>query len=163
MKLLNALAILTLMFGISVFASELYANEDEHHHSHDSKPNASQANTPQNKLERKFATDKNLRQGMDTVLDTMMKLHRSESSGFAKNQLIDAGKNIEAAVQGVFKNCKLAPEADAALHPVLSEILAGAGLFKDGKFESGHEKIHFAFIKYEDFFEHAGWRHHRGK
>jgi hypothetical protein len=62
-------------------------------------------------------------------------------------------------VQDIFKSCKLAPDADAAIHPILAEILEGAYMLKKGDEKNGHEKIHKALLKYGDSFEHPGWNH----
>jgi hypothetical protein len=51
------------------------------------------------------------------------------------------------------------PDADAAIHPILAEILEGAHLLKNGIEKDGHERIHKALLKYGDNFEHSGWNH----
>lgn len=63
-----------------------------------------------------------------------------------------AGQEVEATVKDIFANCKLEPAADAAIHPVLAEILNGANLLKKGDAKGGHDKIHHALLKYEELF-----------
>lgn len=122
--------------------------ESEHHHH-------GEAAAPVAKSGRKFATDANLRLRMVAVLNTMKAIHATGS----KVNLAETGANIETTVQDIFKNCNLEPAADAAIHPILADLLKGAELFKKGKQKEGHEIIHNALLRYGNFFDHPGWDH----
>ncbi len=124
------------------------AGESEHHHH-------GETAAPVAKPAKKFATDDNLRVRMTAILNTMKAMHGEG----AKVNLSDTGTKIEATVQDIFKKCKLEPAADAAIHPILAELLKGAELFKKGNEKEGHEIIHNALLRYEDFFDHPGWNH----
>jgi hypothetical protein len=124
------------------------AGEGEHLH-HD------EAAAPVAKPAQKFATDDNLRVRMAAVLNTMKAMHDAG----AKVNLSETGTKIETTVQDIFKKCKLEPAADAAIHPILAELLKGADLFKKGNEKEGHEIIHNALLRYEDFFNHPGFGH----
>ncbi|MBE7438606.1 MAG: hypothetical protein HS115_09160 [Spirochaetales bacterium] len=126
------------------------AGEGEHHH-HDEKV----ATAPVSKKAGKFPTDDNLRVRMTAVMNTMKPMH--EAGG--KGNLSQTGAKIEATVKDIFKECKLEPAADAAIHPILSDLLKGADLFKNGKEKEGHELIHNALLRYEDLFDHPGFSH----
>jgi len=126
------------------------AGAGEHHH-HGENMAAAKVSKPA----KKFATDENLRVRMTAVLDTMKAMHAAG----AKAKLADTGKKIEATVQDIFKKCKLEPAADAAIHPILAELLKGASLFKKGNQKEGHEIFHKALLSYEDFFDHPGFSH----
>ncbi len=104
---------------------------------------------------KKFATDDNLRVRMNTILNTMKAMHDAA----AKVNLAQTGTKIETTVQDIFKKCKLEPAADAAIHPILAQLLKGADLFKKGNENEGHEIIHNALLRYEDFFDHPGFGH----
>ncbi|HNE18945.1 MAG TPA: hypothetical protein PKM44_11900 [Turneriella sp.] len=104
---------------------------------------------------KKFATDDNLRVRMTAILNTMKAMHDAG----AKVNLAKTAAKIEATVQDIFKKCKLEPAADAAIHPILAELLKGAELFKKGNEKEGHDTIHKALLRYEDFFDHPGWDH----
>lgn len=119
-----------------------------HHDDHNAKTNLS-------KPPKRFIADDSLRVHMSVVLNTMKAMH---SSG-VKVSLAETGLKIESTVQDIFKKCKLEPEADAAIHPILAELLKGASLFKNGQEKSGQEIIHNALLRYETFFEHPGWGH----
>ncbi|OFZ11090.1 MAG: hypothetical protein A2Z20_04160 [Bdellovibrionales bacterium RBG_16_40_8] len=99
-----------------------------------------------------------MNRSLSIILETMKALHNDTSKN-KKEFLKDTGLKIEGTVQDIFKKCKLAPDADAAIHPILADILAGAKLIKNGNEKDGHEKIHHALLTYEDFFDHAGWHH----
>lgn len=122
--------------------------EHKHHDEYKAEANVS-------KPAKKFATDESLRVRMTAVLNTMKAMHDSG----AKVNLAETGAQIEATVQDIFKKCKLEPEADAAIHPILAELLKGADLFKKGREKEGNEIIHNALLRYEDFFDHPGWSH----
>ena len=85
--------------------------EHKHHDEHKVEANVS-------KPAKKFATDESLRVRMTAVLNTMKAMHDSG----AKVNLAETGAQIEATVQDIFKKCKLEPEADAAIHPILAEL-----------------------------------------
>lgn len=121
-------------------------------HHHHAEP---EATTLIAKPAKKFATDDNLRARMAAVLNTMKAMHDAG----AKVNLPETGTKIEVTVQDIFKKCKLEPAADAAIHPILAELLKGADLLKKGKEKDGHEIIHNALLSYEDFFDHPGWNH----
>jgi hypothetical protein len=92
---------------------------------------------------------------MTAVLNTMKAMHAAG----AKVNLSETGTKIETTVQDIFKKCKLEPAADAAIHPILADLLKGADLFKKGNEKEGHEIIHNALLRYEDFFNHPGFGH----
>ena len=138
-----ALALTAALFGC-------HKKEGEHHH-HDEHA----ATAPVAKPAKKFATDDNLRVRMTAILNTMKAMHDAG----AKVNLPETGAKIETTVQDIFKKCKLEPAADAAIHPILGELLKGADLFKKGNEKEGHQIIHNALLRYEDFFDHPGWSH----
>lgn len=146
-KLLNvSLILITALYGCD--KSPDVVEEHAHHDHHNNKTQVS-------KPEKKFVTDETLRLHMAEVLSTMKSMHDSS----AKVNLTETGAKIELTVHSIFKECKLEPEADAAIHPILADLLKGADLFKKNKEKEGHEIIHNALLQYEDFFDHPGWNH----
>lgn len=111
--------------------------QNDHHKNHSS-VEATKANPAQ-----RFTVDQDLRTRMDQIMNTV---------ATARPAL--AGQKIEQNVQDIFKNCKLEPAADKAIHPVLAEILAGANLLKKGDQKEGTEKIQLALLKYKELFDH---------
>jgi hypothetical protein len=136
-----------------VFIGQSYAAENSHH-SHGGSSNASEV-----KPDKKFIADEALKERMNSILSAMQKLNKTGSASEKKKEVITTGGRVESVVQDIFKSCKLAPDADAAIHPILAEILEGAHLLKNGIEKDGHERIHKALLKYGDNFEHSGWNH----
>lgn len=124
------------------------AANDDHHHQHAAE--SAESST------KRFAADKELRTRMEIIMTTMDSLHAEK---MPKAQVQAAGTKIEKTVQDIFKNCKLEPEADAAIHPILAKILEAANLLKKGERASGHAKLHEAVARYEKKFIHAGRNH----
>ena len=136
-----------------VFIGQSYAAENSHH-SHGGSSNASEV-----KPDKKFIADEALKERMNSILSAMQELNKTGSASEKKKKVVTTGARVESVVQDIFKSCKLAPDADAAIHPILAEILEGAHLLKNGIEKDGHERIHKALLKYGDNFEHSGWNH----
>lgn len=144
--------IAVLLLSVSLFNIQTFAEESEHHKGHHQPKAAVQV-----KSDKKFVADDNLKSRMSAVLEAVKALEADETSHKKNDKVIEVGKKIEASVNDIFKTCKLEPDADAAIHPILADLLKGASLLKKGNAKEGHEKIHKALVKYEETFEHAGW------
>ena len=69
-------------------------------------------------------------------------------------------KKTKTSLRYIVKNCKLEQKADAMLHLVLADIIAGADAMagKDiSEARKGAEKIASALESYSTFFAHPGW------
>lgn len=112
---------------------------------------------------KKWDTDEPLRQGMTaihaSVAAILPKAHAGKAAAADYNKL---SKDVNAQVAYIVQNCKLTPEADAQLHTVISEILAGAetaqGKHKGKGRASGVVQIAQGLNTYGGHFEHAGWK-----
>ncbi|MBK9294283.1 MAG: hypothetical protein IPM57_07540 [Oligoflexia bacterium] len=127
--------------GILVIGSLLGLNapaQNDHHHNNHNVVETTKANPAQ-----RFTVDQDLRTRMDQIMNNI-----------ATASTLLAGQKIEQNVQDIFKNCKLEPAADKAIHSVLAEILAGANLLKKGDQKKGTEKIQAALLKYKELFDH---------
>lgn len=144
--------LISTVLGI-VFSCQSYGAENNHHSHGDS------STLTEVKPSKKFIADEALRGRMSSILSEMQKLSKTGSVAKKRKQVITTGGRVESVVQDIFKSCKLAPDADAAIHPILAEILEGAYMLKKGDEKNGHEKIHKALLKYGDNFEHSGWNH----
>ncbi len=126
------------------------------HNEHSAQADPHQAhfsNTPNSSNSEKFLADEKLNQYMKTVLLRFDALHEAHSESEVK----DTGLQIKTVVQDIFKNCKLEPDADAAVHPILAEILAGATLLESAEKDAGMEKINQALDSYQKTFSHPDW------
>jgi hypothetical protein len=101
---------------------------------------------------KKWPTDAPLRQGMENI--------RAALGGGMKYQAL--ANRVNAEVAGIVQNCKLEPEADAQLHLVIADIMAGVeameGKVKGETRRAGAEKIARALDAYGEHFDHAGWQ-----
>ena len=100
----------------------------------------------------KWPTDAPLRQGMENI--------RAALGGGMKYQAL--ANKVNSEVAGIVQNCKLEPEADAQLHLVIADIMAGVEAL-EGKAQgetrrAGAEKIARALDAYGEHFDHAGWK-----
>lgn len=147
MKTLNTLAISVLLAtGFGAFAQE------PHHHDAHAKTHSESS---YKKPVQKFIGDENLKTGMKTVLTTMKSMLQDKSKERTRLQK-DTALKIEKTVQEMFKKCKLAADADAAVHPMLADILQGAKLISEAKESLGHEMIHKALLRYDESFKQTG-------
>lgn len=101
---------------------------------------------------KKWPTDAPLRQGMENI--------RAALGGGMKYGALAAKVNAEVA--GIVQSCKLEPEADAQLHLVIADIMAGVEAM-EGKVNGetrreGAERIARALQAYGEHFDHAGWK-----
>jgi len=132
--------LLTLFLGaFLVFAGGAFAAED-HHHDH-KKHKASVKLKPG----QKYESDAPLRTHMGNIraqLQTKMSdVHQGKMQSQDYRELSD---KIDKSVQSIFKECKLKEEADAALHTILAEIMAGSAAMKS---EGGSEARAAGFLK----------------
>lgn len=75
---------------------------------------------------QRWATDAPLREGMGRVNAALDALKDYETGQMSAAVAIEQIATIEQAATSMFVNCKLAPDADAALHGMLGPLLAAA-------------------------------------
>lgn len=153
----TAIGLLFLLMAAAVCSKKPTGSDGHHEHATGSGETAAGKNW--SKPARKFIADEALKVRMTRVLEIMKAMHEAESKPAGDLNIPEIGKKVDATVQDIFKNCKLAPDADAAIHPVLAELLKGAALLMQGDKKAGHEIIHNALLRYEDYFIHPGWNH----
>jgi hypothetical protein len=111
---------------------------------------------------RKWSTDAPLREGMSAIRDAVGAQHHAIHLNQASTANYHAlAKKVDEQVAYMVANCKLSPEADANLHVILADIIAGSDLMKGqdkAKSRDGAIKIMAALETYPKYFEHPGWR-----
>ena len=128
----------------------------EHNHGHD-EHGASALTLDHGK---KWQTDEALRQGMQSIRTEVM----NNVDAFHHNQLTQANaekiaKHINDQIGLIASQCKLKPEADAALHVIIGELLTAAeALTKDPQSMQGLPAMVGALQQYPEYFEHKGWK-----
>lgn len=96
-----------------------------------------------------FAPTEDLKVRMNKILEIATNLHTKQDDIQA---IKESGNAITDTVNDIFKTCKLAPEPDQALHPILAGILESANHFKSGDYKEGMEKFHKELQLYNKTF-----------
>ncbi|HEX7025605.1 MAG TPA: hypothetical protein VF268_00040 [Gammaproteobacteria bacterium] len=109
---------------------------------------------------KQWETDEPLRRGMRTIRDAaepaLQAYRRKTLTADDARALADT---VEENVRYMIANCKLEPEADAALHGLIVQMLQGASRVKtDAMAHDGLSKIVAALARYPDYFKHPGWQ-----
>jgi hypothetical protein len=97
---------------------------------------------------KKWQTDAPLRKGMENI--------RAAMAGKAKHAA--KAERVNAEVAYIVQNCKLPKDADAQLHLVIAELMAGAEEMKGDHARDGAGRVVKALNQYGRFFDHPGWR-----
>lgn len=109
---------------------------------------------------RKWSSDEALREGMAAMRTEI----GAQADAIRANRLDEAGyaglaARIETAMARVVADCRLAPEADAQLHRVLSRVSEGVEAMKQGEHRRrGAAEVVSALNAYGAHFEHPGWK-----
>lgn len=112
---------------------------------------------------KKWATDAPLRKAMQEIKASVDRTLPAAHAGTAKAADFDAlGQAVTAQIAYIVENCKLDPKADAQLHAVIGEMVAGADMAQgkqgDQERASGVVKIAQALNTYGTYFQHPGWK-----
>src|SRR5688572_449838 len=140
------------------FAGPAFAAGEVHSHDHA----AGEAKLVLNQG-KKWQTDAPLRQGMSNIRGAVAKDVNAIHTGKATPKQYEAlAQKVSTEVAGIVQNCKLEPEADAQLHILIAELMAGAEAM-EGKApgetrQAGAERVAKALNAYGEHFEHAGWK-----
>ena len=73
-----------------------------------------------------WATDPPLREGMGRIRLSVDALGHHERGHMGAEQAVEMAANVAMDVDFLIANCKLDPDADAALHGVIAKLLKGA-------------------------------------
>ena len=111
---------------------------------------------------RKWETDEPLRTNMTAIRAALT----ASSEGIHTGTLTAAdyralGATVEARVATIVAECKLEPAADASLHVVMAELIAGADAMQGKsttKPAAGAVQTVQAVNRYGQYFDHPGWK-----
>lgn len=112
---------------------------------------------------QKWPTDAPLRQGMENIRGAFAKnVNAIHADKATPKQYQALAAKVGTEVAGIVQNCKLEPAADAQLHIVIAELMAGAEAM-EGKMQgetrrAGAERVAKALNAYGEHFDHAGWK-----
>lgn len=99
----------------------------QHHAHHPAAAPATQAAAPA----VRYATDAPLRKGMADIRTAVGMLEHAGHGHLDATQVRGLAGNIERAISGIIAECKLAPEADAALHGIIGGLGRGVAALKE--------------------------------
>jgi len=149
-----ALVIGVSTLGLAALAPVAGAAEQGHDHGH-----ASAKPLPAGK---RWQTDAPLREGMSQIRGAFApELQTIHKNKLTPDQYKELATKTEAQIGNVVANCKLPPDADAALHGILAEIgegteaMAGKSKMKP---RDGALKVVAALDQYGKTFDHPGWK-----
>jgi hypothetical protein len=125
-----------LALGSAAFA----AGEHDHHGTQEAKLVLNQG--------KKWQTDAPLRKGMENIRAVL-------ASG---NTYPAIAERVNAEVAYIVQNCKLPEDADAQLHILIAELMAGAEAMQGEHAPDGADRVARTLHTYGEFFDHPGWR-----
>lgn len=143
-------AIMLLALSVAIRAQDRPADPAHAEHAH--------VATPVDRAGKRWATDAPLRDGMRRVRQAVQALDHSLHGHPSAAQTANAGSQIEGAVNGMIANCKLDPDADAALHGLLAKFLVGANAAHTGQgLPAALADMQAALKQYPELFDDPTW------
>ena len=111
---------------------------------------------------KKWATDAPLRQRMGEIRTLMAaQINPIHAGKLAPADYASLGAAIEQKVAAIVAECKLPPAADAMLHLIVADLVAGADVMQGkatGNPADGAHQVVTAANAYGRYFNDAGWK-----
>jgi len=152
-SLAAAVLVAALASGQPVVAAE------EHHHHGESSAAAQKLELNAGK---KWATDAALRQSMDDINQAMARaLPLIHKKRFSDSDYATLATTINQKVGYAVEHCKLEAKADAMLHLVIGELMAGAEIMEGKTAATRHDgavRVRHALESYGKYFQHPNWK-----
>jgi hypothetical protein len=145
--------------AVTLALTGIAAQAAEHDHEHA----AGEAHSLKLNAGKKWRTDAPLRKAMGEIRALLAAQHQAiENDRLKAADYAALGAKVEAQVGYIVQNCKLDPEADANLHLILEDVVAGAdamqGKAKDLTPKAGAGRVIAGLSNYGKYFDHRGWR-----
>ena len=106
----------------------------------------------------RWASDAPLREGMRRVRVATEGLSHGAYGHLDAGQVQALAAELEAAVQDMIARCRLDPEPDAALHPLLARVLQASAVLAAGEFDAAAlAELEAVLLRYPLLFEDADW------
>lgn len=105
----------------------------------------------------RWKADEPLRVGMRRVRAATEALSRAAHSHADAARTTAIADELKAAVAMMFAQCQLAPAPDAALHPLLAEVLRVSTELSGGQDATALEALQAVLARYAVLFEDSGW------
>ncbi len=112
---------------------------------------------------RKWGTDAPLREGMVRIRGIVAPgLPAAHAGKMSAEDYAALASRVQVEVGNIVANCKLPPEADAVLHVIVADLLAGsdtmAGRTAGTAREQGLVQVATAVNQYGRYFDHRGFQ-----
>lgn len=145
----SALALVGALFAAPTMAQSATTPDHSLHAGHDAQPQVPA---------QRWATDAPLRAGMRNLREATEALSHYEMGHLDDVQRDNAVEKIDAAIKDMIANCRLKPEADAALHGLMAKFIAGANVARAGKFSKAElAPMQEALALYPQMFDDHDW------
>jgi hypothetical protein len=115
---------LPLLLALACFPALAQHDRAGAHHDHAAPAPAQPAHG------QRWATDANLRAGMGRIRAAVDELRHHEMGHMGDERAVALAEGIGGDVGWIVGHCELAPEADAALHPIVGKLAANASALK---------------------------------
>ena len=148
----GAAPLLLLAAIVATTAIAALPAQAQHSHQHPA-PATAQATPVQ-----RWATDAPLRTGMAKIRTAVDALQHYERGHMGPEQAVELATQIQQQIAYLVANCKLEPQADAALHVIIAELGASAQALKDDPSDlSVIPAMRQALQHYPRQFNDPGW------
>lgn len=159
-RLLAVVMTTCLLSPVSAWAVEGHESHDhDAHHGHGA--DGASVATPL-VPGKKWTTDAPLRDGMTKIRAAVEGILKAAHGGADDDGQYQAlGATVDQQLAHIVQNCKLAPEADAALHEIIGELVAGGQAVSSGGSDArmiGVVRLVTALDAYGVSFDHPGWK-----
>lgn len=145
---------LAALLCVALPASAAGVWAQDHHLHETAAPSAVAAPVPA----QRYTPDAPLRAGMRSVHKAVDELRHAEAGHLSAAMTKDRAVTIETAIAGMFANCKLTAEPDAALHGILIPLLSAAQTLKaDPSSTAPVAVMRSAIAAYPRYFADPGW------
>lgn len=135
-----------LAAGLAFAAPQAGAQHHDHHQAAATAPAPAQ----------RYATDAPLRAHMGGIRTAVTALEHGEHGHLDAAQVRILAESIQAHVRGIVAECKLPPDADAALHGIIAPLAANAEKLKADPADSGAiAPMRAALASYDASFDEA--------
>jgi hypothetical protein len=150
-----------LFFGLMCAAGASGAGEPRHGDaSHDAHapPAHHDARDQAAPAASRWQADEPLSRGMQRVRAATQALSHGAHGHLDVAQVRAIAGQLDAAVRDMFAQCRLDPEPDAALHPLLARVLQASARLAEGQFDpQALSWLEAVLARYPQLFEDAAW------
>lgn len=106
----------------------------------------------------RWAADAPLREGMGRIQEALKELRHYEMGHMPEATALEFVATIQDAGAYIFTHCKLAPDADAALHSMLAPLLSAAQSLKNDPHDlAAVTAMRNAVADYPRYFDDPDW------